>query len=213
MSAAVRGADSAKPGAASASISAADAADMRSLAPGKIFHGLFCWGGAFCRSRDGSRNSNRFWVDKYRYYAHPASVISDTRSADVNTATYWPDWLSRLDRVVMDSDRLLGRIPGLTAINFPVIEETKRRLMSLPGELKLLNRNVIGGHSRRTSDLIQDLQAALETAVLHIEKAVTDYLGAADFMRNHRSLDPIRSALVNIEYRANMLVLPVKLPA
>jgi len=131
----------------------------------------------------------------------------------VNTATFWPDWLRRLDRLLLDSGRWLRSVSHLTTTHIRLIEDAKRRLIALIGELKLLNRHVIGSDPCGPIDRIHDLQAALETAVQHIDQAVADCHREAEFASKDSSLSLISGALGDVEHRATLLLGPVKVSA
>ena len=129
----------------------------------------------------------------------------------MNTATFWPDWLGRLDRVLGDSGRWLASIPLLTTMHIRMVEDAKQRLKSLIVELKTLNSTVIGGDPRDASDRVHELEAALESAVQHIDDAVALCHREPDFTGDEKALHRISAALKDIEKRATRLVGPVEL--
>jgi hypothetical protein len=127
----------------------------------------------------------------------------------MDTATFWPDWISRLDRVVIDSCRLLGSMPERAVTRVRVFEDMKLRLISLTGQLKVLNRNVIGGDARGATKLVHDVETALESAVQLIETTILESRGDPDGVSTDGHLNLISAALGDVEHRATLLVLPL----
>jgi hypothetical protein len=121
----------------------------------------------------------------------------------------WIEWLDRLDRVLNSARTDVASLSrAISPRSLAAVERSKRQLSGLTDDLRLLDRAVLAPHSSGIqSDLADNLQKALETALLRLGTLAEVQVGTAPAIRD-RVLAEIDSALRDGCYEAAMLVEP-----
>jgi hypothetical protein len=121
----------------------------------------------------------------------------------------WIEWLERLDRVLAGARqdvRILSE--SSSARGLAALERSKRQLCALTKDLLLLDRDVLSpAPGAAAANPADDLQRALETAVLQLD-AAADLQAASSPAIRKRALAAIDSALRDSSYEAANLLRP-----
>jgi hypothetical protein len=125
------------------------------------------------------------------------------------SSLFWIEWLDRLDRVLTSTRQDVATLSrAVSPRNLAAIEQSKRQLLALTNDLRLLDRNVLSTDSTDSrSDLADNLQQALDTTVFHLA-SLTEVQAATTPAMLDRVLAAIDSALRDSCYEAANLLGP-----
>lgn len=112
---------------------------------------------------------------------------------------FWIEWLDRLDRVLTGTRQDVAALNrAITPRSLAALERSRRQLMALNNDLRLLDRDVLP---------TDGLQKALDTALMRLENLGEVQVQTEPAIRD-RVLAAIDAALRDSRYQAKVLLVP-----
>jgi hypothetical protein len=124
---------------------------------------------------------------------------------------FWIEWLDRLDRVLTSARQDVAAVMRVVSPRgLAAIERSARQLSALSSDLRLLDRDVLAKpDSAKGAQQADNLQKALDTALMHLE-AVVDLHAGGISARRERVLTALDASLRDARYEAVMLLEPAR---
>jgi hypothetical protein len=124
---------------------------------------------------------------------------------------FWIEWLDRLDRVLTSASQDVAAVMRVVSPrSLAAIERSARQLSALSSDLRLLDRDVLAtSDSANGIQQADNLQMALDTALMHLNAAVNLHSGGVAAQRE-RVLTSLDASLRDARYEAVMLLEPAR---
>jgi hypothetical protein len=121
---------------------------------------------------------------------------------------FWIEWLDRLDRVLTSARQdVVALSRAMSPRSIAAIQRSMRQLTALTNDLRLLDRHVLGANTDEATDLADNLQKALDTAVFRLN-SLSDVGATTPTAVRERILAGIDAALRDSRYEAAVLIEP-----